>query len=1003
MEFDTVIEFCFIVPSFNNESNIEKNMTSLITQTSENWRCIYINDCSTDNTELLFFNIIRKYNAESKFTYIKNDMNYGQAYSKYTAYRLLSDFEIVCLLDGDDWLADVNVVTRLTKRYSDRRIQMLSTDYHIWDDNQIYKNFNFSKYSDDIIANKKFRDQPDWLIRHLKTGYGIYFKSIPKEYLQINGKWLRVCTDVAEMYSALELCKGTYSAVSDVMYIYNKSNSIKYTTSYYRQESKAIHKQSLEHVLSLPHCKYTLPKTYIINMAKCTKKREYMMKQLLFQSNTNFKFIDAVEGLVNPETDVLIKKYFQYMNLENSSQGVSYSASIMLTHLKEKYNYRRQHITRGSLGLIQSIFLLLNDFVQGDESHVLIFEDDVYTIKDFDKVLFMNNELLKDKDLVYLGCHTSDHNIYPEKSDSVFIELTDNKELIYGGYSIIVSRRLAEYILDIGIDKILRLNLSWDLLLNYILETEDRFTFFLYFKQLFIPNVIKHRGINQVRDVKFYNENKISLHDYYIPDVIDGSSENDIALVMSRHSESCFEFVSKVVYINLESRPDRKKHVEEQLLKYISPSNIIRFNAIKHEKGAIGCGLSHIAVLEMAIAENWDNVFIVEDDLTWTNNFESGHDILENLVRNDYDAIVLGASFIKSYRNSFKLISCNCALAYIVNKQYYGKLLECFKYGVDGLIRTYSKGQFAIDVVWKKLQKSDNWFIVKPNMCIQIPSYSSIENNFKDYTDYFDFSLEYTQEPHTNSTYNDDMYNDNGKTDWYNPIRNSNLPVKKEDRSIKQANIKIREASTINYLKKEDTPIKSVKKEDISIKSIKTQDISIEVPSNDINKYIKNRPAQKEEVNLKRLDINNIKIEVNEEVTNNTSKKEDIHVKHLDLDKKIFGISDSVVNNISKKEDIHVKHLDIHKLNIKLKESSIKSINFENKEYVNPLLKPQDMSIRPITNIKIKDVVTNKQDISVKPVNNVITLKVKDPIAKNISPPQRIVSFNDMLNMLKTN
>jgi GR25 family glycosyltransferase involved in LPS biosynthesis len=146
----------------------------------------------------------------------------------------------------------------------------------------------------------------------------------------------------------------------------------------------------------------------------------------------------------------------------------------------------------------------------------------------------------------------------------------------------------------------------------------------------------------------------------------------------------------------------------------------------------------------MAIAENWNNVFIAEDDLTWTEHFASGYDILENLIRTQYDVIVLGGSFVKSYKNSFKLISCNCALAYIVNNSYYKPLLECFKEGVAGLLRTYNQGLYAIDQIWKPLQRRDNWYVIKPNMCVQLPSYSNIENTFKDYTSYFDRLIEYT-------------------------------------------------------------------------------------------------------------------------------------------------------------------------------------------------------------------------------------------------------------------
>jgi hypothetical protein len=73
---------------------------------------------------------------------------------------------------------------------------------------------------------------------------------------------------------------------------------------------------------------------------------------------------------------------------------------------------------------------------------------------------------------------------------------------------------LAIYILSIGIDNILKLNLSWDLLLNLIRKNNE-FNFYLYFKQLFIPNVLKD-GINGCRTNKFYEDRNIILDNYII-------------------------------------------------------------------------------------------------------------------------------------------------------------------------------------------------------------------------------------------------------------------------------------------------------------------------------------------------------------------------------------------------------------------------------------------------------------------------------------------------------
>ena len=185
------------------------------------------------------------------------------------------------------------------------------------------------------------------------------------------------------------------------------------------------------------------------------------------------------------------------------------------------------------------------------------------------------------------------------------------------------------------------------------------------------------------------------------------------------------EFVEKIVYINLEHRTDRKAQIEE-VLKDVS-DKVVRFNAIKHPHGGIGCTRSHIAVLEMAQKEGWKNVLIIEDDGMW-NKFEVGYPILEDLVQKPYDVIVLGAVVQSINTDTYKLYSGHTTTCYLVNSHYYEKLLQNFKEGLDGFLNTGVYHIYAIDQYWKKLQPHDNWYCVAPSLVIQRESYSDIEN-----------------------------------------------------------------------------------------------------------------------------------------------------------------------------------------------------------------------------------------------------------------------------------
>ena len=71
--------------------------------------------------------------------------------------------------------------------------------------------------------------------------------------------------------------------------------------------------------------------------------------------------------------------------------------------------------------------------------------------------------------------------------------------------------------------------------------------------------------------------------------------------------------IKHALYINLDSRPDRKKHVEGQLS--IVGIQAERFTAIRLENGALGCSMSHLKCLEIAKANNWPHILIIEDDI----------------------------------------------------------------------------------------------------------------------------------------------------------------------------------------------------------------------------------------------------------------------------------------------------------------------------------------------------------------------------------------------------
>ena len=207
--------------------------------------------------------------------------------------------------------------------------------------------------------------------------------------------------------------------------------------------------------------------------------------------------------------------------------------------------------------------------------------------------------------------------------------------------------------------------------------------------------------------------------------------ENEEKLIVI-NPEKKFDFVEKVVYINLDEAVERKNKVESELLKYFPSEKIIRFPAIKKEKGYLGCSLSHCEVIKMAIDNNWENILVIEDDMIWNNSIENSYKIFEKIVSNKFDVIQLNTFSDNFNSETFKLNKSTSTCSYFVKKHYYNKLYTNFYQGTDLLIKFIKKNnsKYRIDVHWQLLQKKDNWFCVVPSLCCQNIGYSYIENKY---------------------------------------------------------------------------------------------------------------------------------------------------------------------------------------------------------------------------------------------------------------------------------
>ncbi len=199
------------------------------------------------------------------------------------------------------------------------------------------------------------------------------------------------------------------------------------------------------------------------------------------------------------------------------------------------------------------------------------------------------------------------------------------------------------------------------------------------------------------------------------------------------------ELLKHTFFINLDSRPDRLGYVSKQL-ELLGIEKPLRFPAIPNEKGYIGCIQSHIRCLELAQERGYEQVFICEDDIQFTdvNTFKKS---LEEFHKDNirWDVLIIGGNNHKPFeviKDSYiKISDCQTMTGYVIGKHYYHDLLKNFKESLiylqsdkpEGIDETTHYNNFAVDQYWKKLQRRDFWYMITPLTVIQKGGYSDIE------------------------------------------------------------------------------------------------------------------------------------------------------------------------------------------------------------------------------------------------------------------------------------
>ena len=216
--------FTIITASYNNSQWYEWSLNSVITQTYSNWRMIYIDDCSTDETANLVEIYIKKNNLENKIQLIRNKIHEGNPLANHykAIHNLCKDDEIMVILDGDDALAHPHVLQTLNTTYQNSNIWLTYGQFMEYPSGE--KGFCCSM-PQEVVTQNAFRYFVH-IPSHLRSFYACLFKAIKKEDLFYNGNFFPMTGDMAAMIPMIEMARNHFLFIPEILYLYNAQNPL---------------------------------------------------------------------------------------------------------------------------------------------------------------------------------------------------------------------------------------------------------------------------------------------------------------------------------------------------------------------------------------------------------------------------------------------------------------------------------------------------------------------------------------------------------------------------------------------------------------------------------------------------------------------------------------------------------------------------------------------------------------------------------------------------------
>lgn len=195
-------QFVIITQTYNSGLYIEKYFYSLSQQKYSQWKCILINDGSTDDTAQKIAKCVKKYKLSDKVAVIHNSKRQGLSANLSYWIRGVPPETIVVLTD-DSVLYKATFFETLSSAYKDPEVWATYGYLDIF--SRARKTQSLCKPFPNYLFTYNLLRKHSWTSSRTRTFYAKLFQSIQNDDLKLNGQYIGLDSDKAVVVPILEM------------------------------------------------------------------------------------------------------------------------------------------------------------------------------------------------------------------------------------------------------------------------------------------------------------------------------------------------------------------------------------------------------------------------------------------------------------------------------------------------------------------------------------------------------------------------------------------------------------------------------------------------------------------------------------------------------------------------------------------------------------------------------------------------------------------------------